>query len=96
MTDVFPYQRLFPDAGILSHRNRMLIREDGGKRLMSGVRIRDYSSLALSFVSTVRVRQAEWWQSVSALPGGTCQWRKMMTQTLKDPWLTRPTLGHRQ
>jgi hypothetical protein len=51
MTDVFPYQRLFPDAGILSHRNRMLIREDGGKRLMSGVKIRDYSSLALSFVS---------------------------------------------
>lgn len=49
--DSDPFMRLFPDAGILSHRNRMLIREDGGKRLMSGVKIRDYSSLALSFVS---------------------------------------------
>jgi len=46
MTDVFPYQRLSLDADILSHRNRMLIAEDGGKRLMSGERIR--TSLALS------------------------------------------------
>jgi hypothetical protein len=74
MTDVFPYQRLSLDAGILSHRSRMLIRGDGGKRLMSGDRIR--TPLALS-VNPVRVRQAEWWQSVSVLPGGTCQWRKM-------------------
>ena len=86
MSDVSPYQRLFPDAGILSHRYRMLIREGGGKRRMSGDRIRYYIGLALSVISlalsvgTVRVRQAEWWQSVSALPGGTCQWRRMMTQ----------------
>jgi len=48
MTDVFPYQRLSLDAGILSHRNWMLIPEDGGKRLMSGDRIR--TSLALSIL----------------------------------------------
>ena len=66
MTDVFPYQRLSLDAGILNHRSRMLIREDGGKRLMSGDSIR--ISLALS-VSTVHVRQAERWHSVSVLPG---------------------------
>ena len=46
MTDVFPYQRLSLDAGILSHRNRMVIRGDGGKRLVSGDRIR--TSLVLS------------------------------------------------
>lgn len=45
MSDVFPYQRLSLDAGTLSHPNRMLIPEDGGKRLTSGVRIR--TSLAL-------------------------------------------------
>lgn len=54
---VFPYQRLSLDAGILSHPNRMLIPEDGGKRLTSGVRIR--TSLALYM--SVRVRQAEGW-----------------------------------
>ena len=60
MTDVFPYQRLSLDAGILSHRNRMLIAEGGGMRLMSGDRIR--TSLALSVqYSKLLVRQAGGW-----------------------------------
>lgn len=57
----------------------MLIRGDGGRRLVSGDRIRTITTLALSVGPcqhcTVHVRQAEEWQSV--LPGGTCQWRKM-------------------
>jgi len=55
----------------------MLIRGDGGKRLMGGNRIR--TGLALSVRTVVRVRQAGVWQSVSALPGGTCQWRNDAT-----------------
>ena len=54
MADVFPYQRLSLDAGILSHRNRMLIPEDGGKRPMSGDRIR--TSLATLHVLLGRLR----------------------------------------
>jgi len=38
--DSDPLMRLSLDAGILNHRSRMLIREDGGMRPMSGDRTR--------------------------------------------------------
>ena len=94
---MFPYQRLSLDAGILSHRNqRMLIPEDGGKRLMSGDRIRtSLASLALSVsYITCRVRQAEGWQSVSVSPGEHVSVAEM-TQPLKTPIGSTP-LGRRQ
>ena len=37
---IVPYQRLFPDAGSSSHRNRMETPRDGGGRDMSGDRLR--------------------------------------------------------
>jgi hypothetical protein len=73
MTDVFPYQRLSLDAGILSHRNRMLIAEDGGKRLMSGDRIR--TNLAYTVV-TLHVVLGRLRGGSRCRRASTCQWRK--------------------
>jgi len=72
MTDVFPYQRLSLDAGTLSHRNRMLIPEDGGKRLMSGDRIR--TSLATVHYMNVMLGRLRGGSRCHRV--GTCQWLK--------------------